>query len=494
MRSNDAEIRQSGDLSSALQNATSYYQHLFSGRYGFGEKDREALEIVSLVDRIGYRDDLAGELDALCALVARDPTDVRERIEKIRERTGFISSAGRFYSVTPEPIGMIAFESAWRRWIGNDSSRFLSDLPESLVERFHTRVAGASQEVGAVVGRFFREWAIENGPRIFASESKTRRFISLVAADPENQVPLLRRAAERATPEQLGRKPQERDAALFPFGAGFGTRRLLVSISEELAQFREFFGDAEAILYKLAQDETEPSIGNNATSTWKTLFRVLLSGTELPFDQRYQILRQRFSTGDPKTRQLAISAAAMAVDQRAFRLVGPPLFGRRLPPEDWRPKTNDEYLDAVRNCVDLLRDGAFDPDVNVAKASRDSLLEAVGHLLYGGVVDPLRESLEDKVPADMRPRLASLIREMSSRMSGGRVGSQALPSTAALEAWLSSLKSRTLHERLVEDLGGAPWSHHYEEAQWLERSEEARRGAVCRPRGFTRRVRLVEFF
>ena len=169
--------------------------------------------------------------------------------------------------------------------------------------------------------------------------------------------------------------------------AGFGTRRLLVSISEELAQFREFFGDAEAILYKLAQDETEPSIGNNATSTWKTLFRVLLSGTELPFDQRYQILRQRFSTGVPKTRQLAISAAAMAVDQRAFRLVGPPLFGRRLPPEDWRPKTNDEYLDAVRNCVDLLRDGAFDPDVNVAKASRDSLLEAVGHLLYGGVVD-----------------------------------------------------------------------------------------------------------
>ena len=54
-------------------------------------------------------------------------------------------------------------------------------------------------------------------------------------------------------------------------------------------------------------------------------------------------------------------------------------------------------------------------------------------------------------------------------MSGGRVGSEALPSTAALEAWLSSLKSRTLHERLVEDLGGAPWSHHYEEAQWLER-------------------------
>jgi len=111
MCAHDSEIQASGNLLSALRDARSYYESWFSGQFGFDGMDREALEIVALVDRLGYRDDLAGQLNGLCSLLGRDPQDTRERIERIRTCTGFIAGAGRFYYVTPAPVAMVAFES-----------------------------------------------------------------------------------------------------------------------------------------------------------------------------------------------------------------------------------------------------------------------------------------------------------------------------------------------------------------------------------------------
>jgi hypothetical protein len=42
---------------SALSSARSYYESRFSGGLGFDQRDRDALEIVALVDRVGYRGD-----------------------------------------------------------------------------------------------------------------------------------------------------------------------------------------------------------------------------------------------------------------------------------------------------------------------------------------------------------------------------------------------------------------------------------------------------
>lgn len=82
MCAHDSEIQSSGNLSSALRDARSYYESWFSGQFGFDANDRQALEIVALVDRLGYRDDKAGQLDALCSLVGRNSQDIRERIER----------------------------------------------------------------------------------------------------------------------------------------------------------------------------------------------------------------------------------------------------------------------------------------------------------------------------------------------------------------------------------------------------------------------------
>ena len=488
MCTHDSEIQESGNISSALADAHSYYESRFSGQFGFDSEDRKALEIVALVDRVGYRDEHAGELDALCGLIGKDPRDVRERLERTRKSMGFIASAGRYYYVTPAPVAMVAFESAWDRWVAPDPNRFLKGLPEDLVQPFQDRVSSASPEVGAVVARFFRDWTITRGARILESESDTRHLLALVVADPSTQVPLLRRLIESASVSQLRRG----EPAGFPY-QGSTTRRLLVSLAEEIAQFSEFFFDAEAILFRLSLEEIEPSIGNNATNTWKGLFRILLSGTEVPFEKRFEVLKQRSTDQTTSVRQLVISAAAAAVDRQPFRTVGAPLFGSRVPPQDWRPKTYGEYYDAIEGCVGLLLDMASDTDQDVANAAKKALFDAASHLLWAGYITPVRKALAGKVTEDLKPRIRSLVRESHSRLSWKQLPAenQNPEIKAALEEWLASLETGTLHAQLIENVASEPWSHHFDEEEWRKRVDDLAKQLYADPLAFANELRWL---
>ncbi|MHB8638734.1 MAG: hypothetical protein ACYDBL_02915 [Candidatus Acidiferrales bacterium] len=477
----DSEIQETGNLSSALRDAHSYYESRFSGAFGFDSKDRAALEIVALVDRVGYRDDRAGELDALCGLVGKDPQDTREQIERIRKSMGFIASAGRFYYVTPAPVAMVAFESAWERWIAPDPTRFLNGLSEDLVQAFQERVSSASPEVGAEVGRFFRDWTIKQGTRILESEADTRHLVALVVANPETQVPLLRALVESASAAQL----KGGEKTLF---GGSRPRRLLVLLSEELAQFKEFYFDVEAILFRLAIEETEPSIGNNATNTWKGLFRILLSGTEVPFPQRFEMLKRRGESERANVRELVVSAAAAAVDRQPFRMVGSPLFGSRIPPQDWRPQTYGDYYGAIESCVRLLLSFTADVDKQVAEAAKKALFDAASHLLWAGYVEPVRKALEGTVPEDLKPRIRALVQESHSRLSWQHRASQSQDQVPeiklALEDWLKTLETGTLHAILVENVASEPWSHHFDEDEWRKRIEDLAKQLYADPIAF----------
>jgi hypothetical protein len=476
----DSEIQEAGTLSPALKDAHSYYEYRFSGRFGFIQEDREALEIVALVDRVGYRGDKWDELDILCKIVHQNPQDTRKRIERIRTQTGLISSAGRFYYVTPAPIAMIAFESAWDRWAAADPVTFLKQIPEELIQAFQDRVSSAPSEVGAIVGRFFRDWTIAKGAQILGSESDTRRLVALVAADPKTQAPLLRTLVESARRSQI----KGDESGGFPFG-GITPRRLIVSVAEELAQFSDFFADAEAILFRLALHETEPSIGNNATNTWKGLFRIYLSGTDMPFAQRYQILKQHLSGNKPEEKKLAVSAAAAAIDRNAVRTVGPPLFGSLVPPKEWQPRTHRDYFDAIRDSMSLLLAATSDLDPDVSIAAKDWLLSAATHLLWAGLIEPVREALEGKLTGDMRPRMAALVRESYSRTNHPDVRDTSLQARTNLETWLISLESKTLHGRLIENIAAEPWNHHFEEQKWRTRVVDLAQDLYENPDAFT---------
>lgn len=52
---------------------------------------------------------------------------------------------------------------------------------------------------------------------------------------------------------------------------------------------------------------------------------------------------------------------------------------------------------------------------------------------------------------------------------------------SALEAWLESLQSKTLHERLIENVAAEPRSHHFEEQEWRNRMDDLARQLFDEP-------------
>ena len=97
------------------------------------------------------------------------------------------------------------------------------------------------------------------------------------------------------------------------------------------------------MLLRLALAETEPHLGNNASSVWQSLFRIFLSGTPLPFVDRLPILEARLRAADPTQRHLALEALdEILTDGPGARLAAPPMLFGRLPPPEWRPASNEE--------------------------------------------------------------------------------------------------------------------------------------------------------
>src|SRR5260370_35111212 len=79
----------------------------------------------------------------------------------------------------------------------------------------------------------------------------------------------------------------------YAYGAQWGPRRTLVWLFERLVSFPQYFDDCEASLFRLALEESEPQIGNNATAIWANLFSIYLSGTPTPFRKRFPLTEKR---------------------------------------------------------------------------------------------------------------------------------------------------------------------------------------------------------
>jgi hypothetical protein len=453
----DALIAQRGDVSPVLESANNYYVD----RMATG--DREALELLSLVDRIGYREDLTQELELLCRLVGIDRGDTQRRLERLRDAPGFVVNAGRYYYVTPALIAMIAFESGWSRWIRQDPQDFLGSLPNELILPFQRRVStSASQEVAREVAKFFRDWSLSVRPEIFASEPETRKFFALLETDPEIHVPVLRRLVESATLVQLDKRPLR---------GGASPRREVIWMTERLARFPEFFRDSEAILFRLAKEETEPSIGNNATKTWQALFWIFMSGSSLPLiPDRIEILRHRYEPGDRPTQLLVLGAVEESLRQQSFKLLGPPIFGTRLPPEDWRPKTREEYRSCISALLQMLSAATSSPDPHVHTRAQDIVIQGIYGVFLTGAIDLLAHVFRpDELANDFRPRLASAARESLNLASSRQIDTPAPNDLSQLALWSETLRVNSLHGRIVEEVASRPWGHHDEEEAWRNR-------------------------
>src|SRR5262249_28276360 len=153
---------------------------------------------------------------------------------------------------------------------------------QQLVGRVATH---ARKEVREQVETFFRGWFTRLTPDDLADSATMSMTAALVEVSPNQYLPQLRAVIETAKAVELARIQQYATPSGWTSGriGGWGPRRTLVWLLERLVSFPEFFEDCEACLFRLAVEESEPQIGNNATAIWTNLFSVYLSGTATPF-------------------------------------------------------------------------------------------------------------------------------------------------------------------------------------------------------------------
>jgi hypothetical protein len=452
----DPAIKQAGSMSPILGKVDEYYRTRLTGKEKF-----IAVETIALLKRVKHKGDSPTELERICALVEVDRKEVEQALSEVKDAPGWVERGALYYRITPELIAMIAFEAAWNRFARGREEDFLKKLPEEIQASFLERVSeSGSTEVREIVQRFFQGFANSFGSKNLADPGMVNKLISLIETDPNTYLPVLRRVVASAEHDEL-------TSTTSWFGGSWGTRREIVWLAERFVQFPEFFSDCEEILFVLAQHECEPDIGNNATKTWQHLFRLQLSGTSIPLHDRLKILLRRLESATSQTADIIGGALGNILDTHGTRVLGPPVVGGRIPPQEWTPATWDEFREEMRGGFNFIQAAVNHPVKELALGAKKALLIELESYTRQGWVDELRQVISvDKLDETDRARLVSRLKNILAFGKHPQGTEFKNEYAEKLTSWIEELQPKSLHARLVEFVGSRSWDHYGREKEW----------------------------
>jgi hypothetical protein len=317
---------------------------LFTTQIGDKSAFRERYEVLTTSVDVGVAEDATEEVVALALFFGKHQDQVRSAAD-IARKCGLGIRTRRFFEATPRALAARLFEtSVWPR-IRDRLDEFgivvigpSSRLGRRFLERCEDCAGPVREEVEALLGDYFLRALHGADITVLASRESSRLFQEWAEFDPRRGLLWLRRAVERATSEQLRALDGEADGS-----GGWRGRRQLVWLCQNLASFGEYFEDCEAVLFRLAMHESEPSIGNNSTIMWQSLFWPGLGGTSKPFNERLPSLIRRLRDATAEEIPLVLAAAIGCIEPRRLGLPMPPaIVGGRVAPKPWRPATWNE--------------------------------------------------------------------------------------------------------------------------------------------------------
>ncbi len=330
---------------------------------------RRALSGLSLLTRVGWRDEVVDEAKTLATFMGLSWEEMRFGAARAIEE-GLVSTKGRYWYVSPE---FLAATLAARVWATQPDrvEDLHAALPERAKDALLQRLAGLDVPgVRDVLNR------------MLGGEGPFRDIDSLSDPGSASLFSVLARGAPEAAVRRLDAilGPVDR-SRLMRFSVG---RRELLGALEFLASQASSFRAAAYHMLSLAEAENEP-FGNNASGVWHGLFRTFLGATEASGDERLDLLRELLgpdSSGE--RRRLVIQALGAALEPRE---IGFPIESGATPPRRWRPETWSEARRYKKGAVELLL-GALNDDEQGVR--HEAASEAVSHaraLANVGLVD-----------------------------------------------------------------------------------------------------------
>jgi hypothetical protein len=429
----DHLIALESNLHPIIENVRQYYSRRLK------EDEQITIEALSILIKVGFKDNVNNELKQLCSYLNLDENKTKEQVLRLKEHTGFINIGGRYFYITPDIIARIAFENAWRRWFALDSKNKLESIPDELLYSFLKRVSiSAPQAIRNEVSSCFSNIISEIEVKDLFGNNITNFFLTILKTDPDIYLKILHGLIDNASLDDLSKISGQ-------YTNDWGPRRHIVSLMDELKAFPEYFFYVERILFKLTITENEQNIGNNATHIWRSCFNIFPSGTAVPFQERFDILRQHINSDDKKEASLGFYALSNIMHTGGVRFLPSKFSLDKIPPEEWCPKTDVELVECYKLIIGLVKIKLTDSD-NHEKIV-EFLFSNFSLLIEWGFVDDLYSVFSVLLPSDndsLKIRLITLLdKHIKYRNhSGFRV-----------ESWKKELLGDDLHSQILDLVG-----------------------------------------
>jgi len=307
-------------------------------------QDFRVLECLSLFHRIGFSGGLESQWQEACSLFGIEAADARRRALRLARVPSVVLIGPRYISLRPPIFAKALFDSVWRdvtvgdptRWLGS-----LTSLTKALLKQSELHAHEAARD--AIVD-WASPWLRELGPSHLRDPETVERLLNLVEIQASRVLPTLARLIENASYEELLASGERYD--------GWPPRQHIYWKLGHLLERRATYEIAESALFRMAQAETRSQVPINnstgATEVWAKSFHLFLSGTEVPYRDRLNVLRNRLRVLGDGAVHLIIAALNCAIEEFPTRSEASPFSAGDVRPIEWVPKTYED----LRLCFD----------------------------------------------------------------------------------------------------------------------------------------------
>jgi hypothetical protein len=338
---------------------------------------RKSLQVLSLLARIGWEEDLQTEAQTVAKFVRLPFAKLQAATKKLRD-LGVVVPRGRYLYVSPDLLAVKAAADLW-----DERGPQLIELIHKLQNREPRRqllrrlaMMGEHKEVRRAVESILSKKGLYPSLKELDDPLLSEIFRILSSAAPIAATDLL---IETVFPAL--------ESELLDFNTG---RRDVIWAIESLLRWPETSLRAARVLTKLALFETE-KFANNATGILSTYFHVFLSGSPLPLMERFVLIDEVLHSGHSQSRQLAVRLARSSLESFESRGGGNvDNLSKRPFPREWQPKTYGEIWEARRKALSFLEQIAQGDDETAASARRERLQAIPALIGHGQIEDAIR--------------------------------------------------------------------------------------------------------
>jgi hypothetical protein len=433
-------------------------------------QDFRVLECLALFRRVGFSSGLEKQWDEACSLFGLETSDARRRALRLARSSSVVLIGPRYVSLRPPLFAKALFESMWAEFASGGAARLLDGLTQLAKPLLRQAELHAHEAARDAIIDWASHWLGGLAASQLANAEVVERLLNLIEIQPVRVLPVLARLIHGASDAELLASEEKFD--------GWPPRQHIYWKLGHLLERRATYEIAESALFRMAQAENRSQVPINnptgATEVWAKSFHLFLSGTEVPYRDRLNVLRNRLRVLGDGAIHLIIAALNCAVEEFPTRSEASPFLAGDVRPIEWVPNTYEELRGCFDHALRLLGQCLQNP---IGTTAAFAVLTKHGRsILRNGRGETLRKVLESVVlDQNQQAVLLGILSDFLffEAKDTNEVDESVREYVDSIKSWRDSLHRKDLPGRVLEALS---YSAHRDSLEDTSSWEEPFRG------------------